>query len=244
MNGAPNINIGLTRGGSEVVKGGKYVLSTGHDTENKMTLDKDTHTISLYLTSVGTHTYKMKKPELIFNEDNVVSLFKGDLQTGGSVNADSQSFTLALACKENMTKSSTDIQLKMMFDDNLHVCMFFSKECDTTDGIQSYFTVIKFVYWLLIILIVIFIVVIALYYLKKNELTVYEAVDRIKDYIDSRLFGHRKLGLGFINREVEAKHREDRLFEDDQNLDIKISTHGGETELKNAKAGNIDYGGI
>jgi hypothetical protein len=239
----PLINIGVTPKSNEFMENGKFSgIINVHDTSSKFVINKDNPILTLYISSSSEgNVLMMKEPEVIFNEENLITIFKGDLQKGGIIEQKPQILTLAMACKD-IKVTNNDMQIKLSFDSQT-ISLFFQKECDTTQEIHDYFIIIRIIYWIFIVLIVIFIVVVALYYLKKNELTLFDTLEKIKQYIDSKLFSQDNTNDNIANSLSQSRELINEKNPNDENIDIKISTPNRSTGKSYSEL-KMDYGGI
>jgi hypothetical protein len=141
----------------EIIKEGKFVLNEFKELSNEHIIPSSSPTFTLFIsTSKPELKYTLREPEIILNEENLVPIFQGQLRKGGEINNTPQSLILAMACT-SLKRSKTDIQIKLKFDNNQHINLFFNKECDTTEEITAYFSILTFIYWIFLILISIFI---------------------------------------------------------------------------------------
>jgi hypothetical protein len=257
-----SLNIGMYHKGDDLFKEGKFV-EKGSDLSLAISIPANIPTLTLYFSTKPGNVILMDEPDFILNQENLVPILRGELRKGGIITDIPQSLIIAMACT-NLKISKTDIQLKLLFEKDKKLNIFFNKECDTTTEIQEYFSILTFIYWVFLILIVIFLITVFIYYLKKNEMTVFDLLDKVKEYgnylIEKYLNKDKFKSLGHQSQSEltqsneQLRIRKEKLFieddhlDNDEPIDIKISS-GSENKEKLSKAGNantvnMDYGGI
>jgi hypothetical protein len=248
----PKVNIGITPKGDDLYKQGKFISQNVSGLNSEFLIPSVNPTVTLYFSSTEKESI-LSEPEVIINEENLVAIFHGELRKGGILHDTPQSLTLAMACAA-LKKSKTDIQIKLKIE-NQPLNLFFKKECDTTHEIEEYFSIITFIYWLFLLLIVFFLIAIFLYYLKKNDLTLFDLIDKVKEFCREKVYLRYFASPGDQTQNKELKiQRKEKLYEDDhldESLDIKINSKDSDEKIekmvnrKNDTSKNtVDYGGI
>jgi hypothetical protein len=226
------------------MKEGKF--SSGikiNDPNTKLSISKTTSSFEIFVSNPKANhkNVYMKEPTIVYNEEDLTLIFKGQLAKGGLLTSSPQSLSIIFGCSP-LNKSNTDIQFTLHFDNNSFINMFFNKECNTVEEIQEYFTFLYVIYWILILLIIGFLVVLFFYYLKKNELSLYEFYDKIREYVIRKVDDYKRRR----NQESESKHLVDSKYAEEDDIDVKISSlnTGINEQERNNKNINIEYGGI
>lgn len=226
------------------MKEGKFTQKIKIDNPNeKFPISKSINTFQIFISNpkANEKIIYMKVPSIITNDENIKTLFKGQLANGGLLSSIPQSLLIIFACSP-LNKSNTDIQVTLHFDTNNYINLFINKECNTLEQVQEYFTFLYLIYWIIILLIISFIVVLFFYYLKRNEITFMEFYDRIRELIKDKI-EYYKLRR---NNESESKSLVNRKNMDDDELDYKIPST--ETSVidkeKKYKPTTFEYGGI
>lgn len=257
-----SLNIGIYHKGDDIFKDGKFV-EKGSDLSLAISIPANIPTITLYFSTKPGNVILMNEVDFILNQENLVPILRGELRKGGIITDTQQSLIIAMACT-NLKISKTDIQLKLLFEQDQKLNIFFNKECDTTTEIQEYFSILSFIYWVFLILIVIFLISVFIYYLNKNEMTIIDLIDKVKEYgyyfIDKYLNMKKFNSLSNqIEKQSELTEsnenlriRKEKLFieddhlDNDEPIDIKISSESENKEKlsKNTNSISMDYGGI
>ena len=226
------------------MKEGKF--SSGikiNDPNIKFPISKTKSSFQIFVSNpkANEKSVQMKEPTMVYNEEDLTLIFKGELAKGGILTSSPQSLSIIFGCSP-LNKSNSDVQLTLHFDDKSFINMFFSKECNTVEEIQQYFTFLYVVYWILILLIVGFLVALFFYYLKKNELSLYEFYDKIREFITQKLDQYNRRR----SQENENKNLVNSKFADDDDIDVKITSLNRATDEheRNNKNFNFEYGGI
>jgi hypothetical protein len=203
-----------------------------NDPNQKFPISQTISTFELYISNprANEKMVHMKEPTIVYNEQD----------KGGNLTSSPQSFSIILACVP-LTKSSTDIQVTLHFDNDSYINLFFNKECNTIQEIQEYFTFLYIIYWILLLLIIAFLVALFFYYLKKNELSLMEFYDKIREFIKEKVEYYKKK-RNF--NEGENKGLINSKFVEDDDIDIKISSAASADKEKNNKLSTFEYGGI
>ncbi len=214
-----------------------------NDPNQKFPITKAISTFEIFVSNprANEKTVQMKAPTIITNEESIKTLFKGQLANGGLLTSSPQSLSVIFACSP-LNKSSTDIQVTLHFDNDSYINLFFNKECNTVQEIQEYFTFLYVIYWILILLIISFLVVLFFYYLKRNELSLIDFYDKIRELIKEKIDYYKMKR----NNEYESKGLVNSKYIEEDDLDIKITstdTSGNEKEKK-FKPMTFEYGGI
>jgi hypothetical protein len=164
----------------------------------KLTIPRDSTSMTLYIKyDKDGQTLRLKEPTYTANESDINMLVSGDLSKGGTIGNSLQTIVMNLACQP-FKKSKTDIGINLHFETSNSISLFFSKECDTVEEIQEYFSVLYAIYWTLLLLLVAFVVIILYFYLKKNEITLFELYDKARDYLQNKIYSAR--GLSFTEQ--------------------------------------------
>ena len=255
----PSVNVSLTDKGGEIIKEGKFVLNEFKEVSQEHIIPSSSPTFTLYISSSKPELkYTLSEPQIILNEENLVPIFQGQLRKGGEINNTPQSLILAMACT-SLKQSKTDIQIKLKCDNNQRISLFFNKECDTTEEITAYFSILTFIYWIFLILISIFLVILFFYYLKRNDMTVFDLFDKIKEFcrenIYNKYLSSNRKGTSKNNElSSQRENQNEKLFEEDH-LDVKITSSKEDRldregdkdfnlEERNKNVIKMDYGGI
>lgn len=257
-----SLNIGIYHKGDDIFKDGKFV-EKGSDLSLALSIPANIPTITLYFSTKPGNVILMNEVDFILNQENLVPILRGELRKGGIITDTQQSLIIAMACT-NFKISKTDIQLKLLFEQDQKLNIFFNKECDTTTEIQEYFSILTFIYWVFLILIVIFLISVFIYYLNKNEMTIIDLIDKVKEYgyyfIDKYLNMKKFNSLSnqsekqseLTESNENLRIRKEKLFieddhlDNDEPIDIKISSESENKEKlsKNTNSISMDYGGI
>jgi hypothetical protein len=166
-------------------------------------------------------------------------MLSGNLKNGGLITNDPSKLVISFACQQ-FKQSTTDLQLHLDFGNNKDIELFLSKECDSVQAIQEYFTVLSVIYWIIIILIVLLIVAVAMHYYQNQNISFQDLLSNGKrytyivfdwlteKYYEYRYPGHEKRHFVQLDKFVEP-----------ENLDIQI-TSSNEERIKDKN----DYGGL
>lgn len=179
----------------------------------------------------------MKTPKIFYDENDYTLIVKGDLINGGIINNQNSILSLNFVCLP-YKKTKTDLEVTLSFDNGKRVELFLTKECDTIEEVQQYFTVLYTVYWILMILIALLIVVIFLYYLQRNNMSLNDLYEQAKEYVN--------ITSDYImTKYYEYRYPEQKLFTpvgkytEPELLDYHItSNHYKKNDEK------VDYGGL
>jgi hypothetical protein len=245
----PHVNIGITPRGDDLYKQGQFLSQNVTGINSEFLIPSVNPTVTLYISSPEKESI-LSEPEVILNEENLVAIFHGDLRKGGVLHDTPQSLTLAMACAA-LKKSKTDIQIKLKIE-NQPLNLFFKKECDTTHELEEYFSIITFIYWLFLILIVFFLIAIFFYYLKKNDLTLFDLLEKTREFCRDKIYLRYFASPSNNTQKKELGiQRKEKLYEDDhldESLDIKIKSKDSDEMMVNRKQeinkNTLDYGGI
>jgi hypothetical protein len=230
--------------GAEIMKEGKFSQKVKMDNPNeKFPISKSINTFEIFISNpkANEKIIYMKAPSIITNDENIKTLFKGQLANGGLLSSFPQSLSVIFACSP-LNKSNSDVQVTLHFDTNTYINLFINKECNTLEEIQEYFTFLYIIYWIIILLIISFLVVLFFYYLKRNEITFIEFFDKIRELIKEKIEYYK------INRNngLESRGLMNSKNIEDDDLDYKItSTDPSVIEKdKKYKPTTFEYGGI
>ena len=121
------------------MKEGKF--SSGikiNDPNTKFPISKTTSSFEIFVSNpkANEKNVHMKEPTMVYNEEDLTLIFKGQLAKGGALTSSPQSLSIIFGCSP-LNKSNTDIQFTLHFDNNSFINMFFSKECNTVEEIQE-----------------------------------------------------------------------------------------------------------
>lgn len=265
-NHAPSVNIGLTPKTNDIMENGKFKSSgivsenSSEHTNYKFTIDKDINTMSFYISSgienKDEPNLVILNPKLIYDENNLGIVVSGQLGNGGAITSNVENLSLNFICMP-FKKSISDVQVNLIFKNYDVVDILFTKECDTLGEIQEYFSILYFIYWVLLFLILLFLVAIFAYYLKRTNMTLSEfvkkTIDNIKEYY-YRICNKQRNDYEDYNIEAtKTSKNNNRLNEYDDkeivDLDIKDSTINNNQLNKDLvndiKKMNVEsYGGI
>lgn len=232
------VNIGITSKGNDLVNEGKLVNQA-----HGLVIPANVSTITFYISSM--QPILMNAPKFTVNEDLLFSMLLGELSKGSIIDVTPGSFTLALACAP-LKISKSDVQINFSFENKENINFIFTKECDTTTEIEQYFNFLTFLYWIFVFLITILIFLLTIYYLQKNEISLFSLFDRSIEYVKF-IFNRRNENAQqsrMLNEIKEKKLMEEDLV--DENLDINITNtkYAHKSLNGNEQVVNIDYGGI
>jgi hypothetical protein len=147
--------------------------------DQKLTIPKNVTTLVLYIRNIGDNKLVLNKPTYTANEGDLTLLLSGDLANGGRVTAAPLNLIITIACQP-YKKSKTDIAIELNFV-NSTFSLFFAKECDTVQEIEEYVSILYVIYWILIFLIFAFIFVVLYFYLKNNDITLYDLIEKTRE---------------------------------------------------------------
>jgi hypothetical protein len=119
----------------------------------------------------------MGKPQIVYDTNEMEPFFFSTLKEGGRVGNEAALLEVHLICLP-YKKKVNDLSIILTFNEFDSVRLLISKECDTLGEIQEYFTILYVIYWILLILIVVFLFAILLYYMKKNEITFNDIMEK------------------------------------------------------------------
>ena len=88
----------------------------------------------------------MSAPKIIYDETEISAIFFSQLKEGGRIGNEPLVLETRFICLP-YRKKVTDLQLILDFDNYDSVRLFISKDCDTLDEIQEYFTILYVIYW-------------------------------------------------------------------------------------------------
>lgn len=239
----PIIDIGVSPTGTEIMKDGKFNDGILINHPNyKFPISRTISTFEIFLSNPKAHEklVHMRDPTIVYNEQELTTIFRGQLAKGGNLTSSPQSFSIIFACAP-INKSSSDVQITLHFDDHSYINLFFNKECNTIEGIQEYFTILYIIYWILIVLIITFMVALFFYYLKKNELSIIEFYDKIREYVYEKV-DYYKRRRNYNESENRSLINSKMVEEDD--IDFKITSSAASDKDKNFKSSAFEYGGI
>lgn len=121
--------------------------------------------------SLSKSSIELDTPILDYDQNEMEALITSDLKYGGSLSEKPRDLTLVFACKSNV-KDKSDIQLVLREKGNKKSVTFnFKKKCDTITQMESYFTFLYIVYWIMMCFVIIFAFSTGIYFLNRNGLT-------------------------------------------------------------------------
>jgi hypothetical protein len=177
------LNIGVSKNANEIISNGRatgVVKATDPTDGQKFTIPKNTTSITLYLSYTGMNgDATLKKPSYMANESDLAVFLSGELAGGGKLTSTPGVLELTFACQP-FKKSKTDIAIELGFN-NTMFSLFLAKECDTVEEIEEYFTILYAIYWILLFLIFAFIFVVIYFYLKNNDISLYDLFERARE---------------------------------------------------------------
>lgn len=185
----------------------------------------------------------MNNPKITFDENLMDIVTASELKSGGEISAIPKKLTILFACKEHQ-KGKSQISVTLTFTNHDVLSFSFFKECDTISAIENYFSVIYFLYWLLLITIFSFIIVLTIFYLKRENISATELSKRILDGIISKLVDYK----GFVERKynyyrhgVSENNNSYSNKDHDLHLNTLNNTHTGENFVMDVSDSEVSY---
>ena len=166
--------------------------------------------LSLFLTKASL---ELDVPILDYDQNEMEALITSDLKQGGTISQNPKDITLVFACKSNV-KDKSDIQLLLREKGNNKSLTFnFKKRCDTVTQIESYFTFLYIVYWIMMCFVILFAFSTGIYFLNRNGLTLGDLFDSAISKFKSKCRTVREYVYSNSYSSIEIEDKSTRSFE-------------------------------
>ena len=162
-----DLNIGVLNKKSYLLIKDSIETDIYHNLE--IPIKQQTLDLNLFLSK---NTIELDVPKLIYDENTLEAVTQSDLMHGGLIDQNPRELSVVFLCKPNI-KGITDVELILKQKSNeKYLSYVFRKNCDTITQLETYFTFLYIIYWIMMFFVILFAISTGIYFMNRNGITV------------------------------------------------------------------------